>query len=1138
MSRLLRRLFRRTPARRRRAPLARPASYFRTRLLLQSLEARDVPATFTVTTTADSGAGSLRQAITSANNAAGADTIVFDQVAFANPQTIVLGGTELLITDDLTITGPGAALLTVSGNNTSRVFDTQDTLGTRVLNVTLTNMTVASGRLTSGAGAGLYTGNENVTLNNMVISGNTNAGTSFDSSGGGIAVGGGGALSLINTTISGNSASGRGGGIYFYDSGSLLLDSSTVSGNASTVSVNGGGGIYFYGTVGAGGLVIRNSTISGNSAAGSGGGVLLRNLDGTAVIRNSTITGNTSGTTSTAAGDGGGGIALNPPDSPGTLRGTPIVQLQSTIVSGNTASATNGRPDIAALSAAQITANNNAIGVNAGFTLTGSSSNNLFGATLNLQPLANNGGATQTIALGTGSAAIDAGSNPGGLPSDQRGTGFPRVQGSAADVGAFEKPVNAPSASGSFANVTTPGATSYTFTVTYSDATAINVGTLDNNDIRVTGPNTFNQLATFISVDNNTNGTPRTATYRITPPGGSWDSPDSGTYTVSVEPNQVANTNAVTVPAAAIGIFTVSLPQTFTVTNVNDTGAGSLRDAITQSNSTPGTADTIIFGPLFNTQQTISLTSGQLSVTDSVTVTGPGANLLTVRRDPGASSQFRVFNINPTGPVVITVSMTGMTITGGSTPTGPPNVTDNDGAGIFLGNESLTLDGVVITGNTAGTEGGGIAVGPPSANLVIRNSTISGNTASGARQSTGGGSGGGIYFFDSGSLLLENSTVSGNVSTNGEGGGIYFFGNVRPNGLSIHNSTISGNTAGRGGGGVALNTVTGQLFVRNSTITGNSTSGTVGGGGVAVTYGSGTGITVVSSIVSGNTNATAPDILSGGTVNLNNSAVGSGTGFTPSATSGNNLAFGANLLLGPLANNGGPTLTHALGTGSPAINAGSNPLNLTTDQRGTGFVRVSGPAADIGAFEGQATSLPNVSSVVVNAGQANTVQRSLVTSVTVNFDRVVTFVGGNPTAAFKLTRVGPGTPNGDVTLTVDLTGSTASQTIAKLTFSGALTEGSATTPSLIDGNYTLTVLSNQIQGGLTGGDSVTSLFRLFGDIDGNKTVNGLDLTAFRNAFGTNQGDTSYQPFLDFDGNGAINGTDLTQFRNRFGVILP
>src|SRR5207302_2270982 len=143
-------------------------------------------------------------------------------------------------------------------------------------------------------------------------------------------------------------------------------------------------------------------------------------------------------------------------------------------------------------------------------------------------------------------------------------------------------------------NVTTPGATSYTLTVTYTDASAVNVSTLDNSDIRVTGPNGFNQLATFVSVDNNTNGSPRVATYRITPPGGSWDGADNGTYTVSVEPNQVANTSGFTVPAAAIGVFQVLLPVTFTVTTTADSGPGSLRQAISDANNLGPTADTIV----------------------------------------------------------------------------------------------------------------------------------------------------------------------------------------------------------------------------------------------------------------------------------------------------------------------------------------------------------------------------------------------------------------------------------------------------------------------------------------------------------------------------------------------------------------
>ena len=157
-------------------------------------------------------------------------------------------------------------------------------------------------------------------------------------------------------------------------------------------------------------------------------------------------------------------------------------------------------------------------------------------------------------------------------------------------------------------------------------------------------------------------------------------------------------------------------------------------------------------------------------------------------------------------------------------------------------------------------------------------------------------------------------------------------------------------------------------------------------------------------------------------------------------------------------------------------------------------------------------------------------------SITVTFDRFVAFAGP-PANAFQLARTGPGA-TGNVAVAVDRSGSSPTKTVAKLTFTGTFTEGSAATPSLIDGNYTLTILSAQTLGGIQRGDNVTSLFRLFGDINGDKSVNGLDLTAFRGAFGTVSTDANYVSFLDFNGDGAINGTDLTQFRSRFGVILP
>jgi hypothetical protein len=207
------------------------------------------------------------------------------------------------------------------------------------------------------------------------------------------------------------------------------------------------------------------------------------------------------------------------------------------------------------------------------------------------------------------------------------------------------------------------------------------------------------------------------------------------------------------------------------------------------------------------------------------------------------------------------------------------------------------------------------------------------------------------------------------------------------------------------------------------------------------------------------------------------------------------------------------------------IDASGNYIGGSLSYQNLSSVTLAGGTAAI--FLNPAAS---VGSVTIDDGTA---QRSMVRSVTVSFNRVVTFAG--PAAnAFQLTRTGPG-QTGNVTVAVDLSGSTANQAVAKLTFTGPLAEGAN---SLIDGNYMLTVISAQVTGGLQGGDSVTSLFRLYGDVNGDRAVDGLDLTAFRNAFGSIQGNASYLPFLDFNGDGAIDGADLTQFRNRFGVILP
>jgi hypothetical protein len=410
---------------------------------------------------------------------------------------------------------------------------------------------------------------------------------------------------------------------------------------------------------------------------------------------------------------------------------------------------------------------------------------------------------------------------------------------------------------------------------------------------------------------------------------------------------------------------------TFTVTNTNDAGAGSLRQAVIDANTAAG-ADDIVFTVV--PPATISLLTALPQITSPLTITGLGAANLTITRD-GAAPNFRIFDIAV--GAVPAVTITGVTITNGN------NNGVGDGGGInSVGNAGLTLtiEDSVISGNTASgaNDGGGIAVATGTS-LTVRRTVVSGNTA--------GDGGGGIYLFSTNPLILEDSTISGNTGggTDCEGGGLYHFGsspmtirgttisgNIAPGAtgqgggifstsgtapnpvIIIENSTISGNTAGDDGGGIARIAAPGSLTITHSTITGNTASATAagsGGGGIFL-LGTFAGGTLRNTIVSGNTNVNGPDIL-GPTVNANFCAIGDATGWTPSGTSGNNLPFGTNLQLGPLQNNGGPTMTHEPGPNAPPVNAGdpafTPPPNF--DQRGPGFARVVGGIIDIGSVE-------------------------------------------------------------------------------------------------------------------------------------------------------------------------------------------
>jgi hypothetical protein len=366
---------------------------------------------------------------------------------------------------------------------------------------------------------------------------------------------------------------------------------------------------------------------------------------------------------------------------------------------------------------------------------------------------------------------------------------------------------------------------------------------------------------------------------------------------------------------------------TITVLNTNDNGAGSLRQALADADD----GDTIDFS--VTTPATITLTTGQLVVGKSVTVSGPGADQLSVNGNAAS----RVFYIGSGKAVTIS----GLTITNGA----------DFGGGIFNDNSTLTVSSCTLSGNNSayGAGGGIVNYGRSgSATLTITNSTLSGNSA--------GGGGGGIYndgsFSGSATLTIINSTLSGNSA--GAGGGIYNYTYSGSATLTITNSTLSGNSTGGGGGGIFNNGYSGSttLTINSSTLSGNSAGG---GGGIYNDSRAGSATLEIGNTIL-KTGASGENI-----VNFSGTVTSDGYNLSSDDASGFLTATGDQIntdpLLGPLQDNGGPTFTHELLSGSPAIDAGDPSFTPPPDydQRGPGFARVVNGRIDIGAFEVQTT---------------------------------------------------------------------------------------------------------------------------------------------------------------------------------------
>ncbi len=363
--------------------------------------------------------------------------------------------------------------------------------------------------------------------------------------------------------------------------------------------------------------------------------------------------------------------------------------------------------------------------------------------------------------------------------------------------------------------------------------------------------------------------------------------------------------------------FEAADPTVFTVINLNDSGTGSLRQAITNANINPGN-DAIFFQA--GLTGTINLTNGQLSITDSVVIHGHGAKVLAI----SGNNASRIFVIDP--GTLGTVDISGLTIKNGNETSG------NGGGGMIIHNGTVTISDCTLTNNSANTGGGG----------------------------------GGIRKYGPGWLKVVNTTISGNIALDefgqgqGEGGGI----RTDQDTLTINFSTISGNSAANGGG---ISFDDGRLTISNSTLTGNSAVN--GGGGI---FTAGGDLFLENSIIAGNSGPADKEIQSFGTTHsLGNNLFGEGGG--SGITSGITLAANDLILAGavttviePLEDNGGQTQTHLPVAGSSAIDAGNNlliPLGFTNDQRGLGFQRIFNGMVDIGAVERVVKHTLNVSKV-------------------------------------------------------------------------------------------------------------------------------------------------------------------------------
>jgi CSLREA domain-containing protein len=535
----------------------------------------------------------------------------------------VAGSSALGITSDITIDGAnGGAAITIARPNSApnmRLFRVAVGASLKLDGVTISGgyarggnggISYQGGGGGGGAGLGGAIFNQGtLTIENSTVTGNTAQGGNSaqyynlaGGGGGGGGLGGSGGAGGLNGGVGGGPNGGAAGtaGTFGGGGGGGNSGGGNAGGNGGFGAGGGGGGSDgnggfggFGGGAGGGGYPSgaggtpgfaggSSNAPSGGQFGGFGGGGAglggaIFNYGGTVTVTNSTFTGNTAHEGLSSGGPPGsyGGAIFS---RNGTLT------LTNCTISSNTANAGKGITVLGDGATANASLTNTLIGQTdatlldayaatrngGGLNLTGAGNlirnhaggfNGVVSAADPLLPaLADNGGMTKTMLPPANSPAVDAGVSVAPT-TDQRGAA--RLAGLATDIGAVEHDVTAPTAGLTTApNVTdASNPTLYTFTITFSDNFAVNSASLGNTDVRVDGPNGFSQAAQFVSATPAGNGTPRIATYSITPPGGSWDRADNGTYSIVLLANQVSDLDGNAVAAATLGTFGVNVPD-------------------------------------------------------------------------------------------------------------------------------------------------------------------------------------------------------------------------------------------------------------------------------------------------------------------------------------------------------------------------------------------------------------------------------------------------------------------------------------------------------------------------------------------------------------------------------------------------